>query len=1009
MERVQARALAAAAITVLGAACSTRGDVEGERDARRDVRPDVRRDAHGEAHRDALPFDLEAAVARARRSFRVVEGAAVGGTQALQARAEAEHVEVWGVAPAPRERTSARTARTARTARPLRLSTRAVERSDGPLPLAALASVELLSDGTLERRLGPATERFEVHEHGLEQSWSFEEAPPGRGALVVAVAAEGPAYAGFDDRGHLFVDEATGVTLSYGTATWIDATGDETPVPVHFTGGQLTITVPEELLIASAYPAVLDPIISAEVGVANTGVGPSSYRDELPAVTFDGTSYITVWTDQRNGNNDLFGARLRASDGVLLDAISVPLVTGAGDQTAAALAWNGSSFALVWQDNRSGDYDLYVRFFDSSLAPIAAEQGLTLGVAGDQVRPAIATAGDHTVVTWQDGRSGTDNVYAARLFNGGVLDAGGIAAAAGGTIQRSPAIGCGAAECLITWEQNGPSIEDLYGARFNVAAGAVIDAPAIAISTASGRDLSPSTAFDGTNYLTAWRRGSDVRANRVASADGSLVDGTAGFVISGAAGQQQRPVVTFNGSQYFVAWQDSRTDGLTYDLYGARITTAGVVTDVTGRALAVEAGSQTSPRLVFGGGKYFLVWQDTRGGSPDVYGERLFSTGSVQDLHGISLSRGATRQLGAAVVFDGRRYFVVYADSRGLGGGSYDIRGMRISRLGAVQDPTGFSISAAAGSQTAPDVAWSGNEFLVVWRDERSGAPDIYGARVSSTFVVLDPAGINLCDAAGSQFHASVEYNAGAGVFLVAWDDGRVSSNNLDLYGLRVEPDGDLLDPDDGFPITTEAGNQDHPEVASNGTSWLVSWVDQRPGAVGGADLYQVPVDAAGAVGTPMVLSDAANRQGGHRMVYDGARFFAVWGDDRSGASNTDIYGARVDGTTFAVLDPAGIALSVDPLEESRPAIAVAGGTLLLVWRRHAAGSPGESDLVGQQLDLDGAPLDLLGPFLVSAEAGSEDQPAVAAQSAASTLVAYQRFVGALGVERLQARRVQLP
>ena len=53
---------------------------------------------------------------------------------------------------------------------------------------------------------------------------------------------------------------------------------------------------------------------------------------------------------------------------------------------------------------------------------------------------------------------------------------------------------------------------------------------------------------------------------------------------------------------------------------------------------------------------------------------------------------------------------------------------------------------AAADDQTAPAVAWSGTNHLVVWTDFRGGRnyPDVYGARVTGAGELLDPAGIRI-------------------------------------------------------------------------------------------------------------------------------------------------------------------------------------------------------------------------------------------------------------------------
>ena len=59
------------------------------------------------------------------------------------------------------------------------------------------------------------------------------------------------------------------------------------------------------------------------------------------------------------------------------------------------------------------------------------------------------------------------------------------------------------------------------------------------------------------------------------------------------------------------------------------------------------------------------------------------------------------------------------------------------SETGSVLSPTGVKVNGAAFEQSTPAVGVSGNQFLVVWGDTRSGAnSDIYGTKVSTSGAV---------------------------------------------------------------------------------------------------------------------------------------------------------------------------------------------------------------------------------------------------------------------------------
>src|ERR1043165_4231613 len=72
-----------------------------------------------------------------------------------------------------------------------------------------------------------------------------------------------------------------------------------------------------------------------------------------------------------------------------------------------------------------------------------------------------------------------------------------------------------------------------------------------------------------------------------------------------------------------------------------------------------------------------------------------------------------------SVAAHGNGYFVVWADKRNYAANEYDIYGARVSTTGEVLDPAGIPICTDPGRQTSPRVAFNGNEYLVVWEDDR--------------------------------------------------------------------------------------------------------------------------------------------------------------------------------------------------------------------------------------------------------------------------------------------------
>jgi hypothetical protein len=280
-------------------------------------------------------------------------------------------------------------------------------------------------------------------------------------------------------------------------------------------------------------------------------------------------------------------------------------------------------------------------------------------------------------------------------------------------------------------------------------------------------------------------------------------------------------------------------------------------------------------------------------------------------------------------------FFAVWRDSRGTNG--TDIFGCRISPTGEVLDPQSIAISTAPGNQTHPSIAWNGQEYLVVWADERAGSSHIYACRVRWTGEVIDKQGMLVSSSTGTQAYARV---ASDGVsWQVVWQN--VGTSGSDIYGAKVNGDGSI-----GRIVAICArpdSNEEMPDIAWNGVAYLVVWCDHRNSTTTGSDIYAHRVARNG---FPMTGSDtlvsclsdgvtgAARAQRAPRLCSYGSNYFVVWEDCRDDTVNntSNIYGARVN-SLAVVLDKGGICINNASGDQEMPSVGYSGSNLLVAWR----------------------------------------------------------------------------
>jgi hypothetical protein len=356
--------------------------------------------------------------------------------------------------------------------------------------------------------------------------------------------------------------------------------------------------------------------------------------------------------------------------------------------------------------------------------------------------------------------------------------------------------------------------------------------------------------------------------------------------VSAAANRQGSPSLASDGRNYLVVWDDMRS-GKSSDVYGARVDRAGTVLDRRGIPISTATRGQSPSGVAFGGTNYLVVWLDGRYGfgKSDVYGSRVSRAGVVLDRDGIAISTEGAERSPPSVAFDGTNYLVVWSDNRsGLYGS--DIYAARVSRAGVVLDQNAIAVSTAEGYQEYPKVVFDGANYFVVWRDYRNNLGDIYGARVSKSGTVLDGEGIPIARAAGPPSLAFDGTN-----YLAVWES-QSSDRTLGIYAARISPAGTVLDAGWALAISATAYEEEAPSVASHDGNFLVTWADNRAGDF---DIYGARVNDAGEVldwRGGVAISTAGQTQYWPSVAYGGASYLVAWQDLRADVG--DIYGARV-------------------------------------------------------------------------------------------------------------------
>lgn len=415
---------------------------------------------------------------------------------------------------------------------------------------------------------------------------------------------------------------------------------------------------------------------------------------------------------------------------------------------------------------------------------------------------AISDGAGGAFIAWTDPRNGSNDIYMQRVNGAGnaLWAADGIAVCTAALAQDYAAlVSDGAGGVIVAWSdaRNATTFYDIYAQRINSSGVAQWTANGVVVCTATRGQYYPHMTSNGAGgAIVTWdddrATNSDVYAARLTAA-GATPDGASGIpVATGAAVQSGASLIPYGGGGAIMAWTDSRNGS--FDIYAARLSSAGVVLDAAGIAVCTSGGDQYYPNTVADGvGGAIMVWSDAR--APAIYAQRITSLGVVQwAANGVAVAATGTGSVFTrpeAIADGAGGAIIAWWDFFGVT--SYDVMAQRINSSGATQwTPDDLKVCALSSEAREPVmVSDNAGGVVIAWRDNRNGGPtyDIFAQRVLPGGTVAWPTnGVPVCQADLDQNYLTAASD-GAGGVICAWADKR-DFTATDIYAQRIGSSG---------------------------------------------------------------------------------------------------------------------------------------------------------------------------------------------------------------------------
>ncbi len=614
-----------------------------------------------------------------------------------------------------------------------------------------------------------------------------------------------------------------------------------------------------------------------------------------------------------------------------------------------------------------GEYeDLNVQRLNAAGAPLWTTAGVLLcTTAVGYSTPALVSDGaGGAIVAWRDARGG-NSLYVQRVNAAGATQwtPGGVVLCSSIDWSEIPSIvSDGASGAIIAWRDRRSGVDDIYAQRVNALGATQWAVGGVPVCTASGTQYRQTIVPDGSGgAILAWQdhRGSDpdIYAQRL-SASGVAQWTPDGVAVCAASSNQENPRAdSCSAGRIVIAGEDSR--GGSPCIYAQRMNSNGSASWVAnGVALCTAAGGQSQPAVASDGtGGAIVSWIDYRGGTSGIYVRRVDASGAPQwTADGVALR--SVGYCGQQLIAPDRTGGAIVAWGESDNGPNR-VRAQRVSAAGIPQWNAGGVplCSTSPYDQESPTVSPDGSGGAIVAWNLNVIDVEMYAQRVSAagSLAWSAPAALHVDPGADHRIAVIAD---GAGGTIATWMEKR--NGQYDIVARRMDAGGVTLWP--RAEVCTVPGDQLFPALTTDGSGGaIVTWIDARDGS--NVHLYAQRISASGAAlwtADGVEVCPVPGWQIGAGIVQDGGGGAIIaWQDVRNPTGDWNIYAQRLNASGVAQWTATGVPLTTTPgyqalPEDSRADFLAPDGTggAIVAWTDESGSS---RDIYAQRVDGSGA------------------------------------------------------
>ncbi|MCF8378444.1 MAG: T9SS type A sorting domain-containing protein [Bacteroidales bacterium] len=455
---------------------------------------------------------------------------------------------------------------------------------------------------------------------------------------------------------------------------------------------------------------------------------PTGTYQRNPSVSYDAEGDFKIcWEDNRDDYNDVYARRFAWDGTALGDAFLVnDDNSGEYQYQSQIFVQDNGDFMITWDDFRFGyNGDVFCQQYLSDGTAVEDNRIVNGDVGSEnQFNPSIALSNEYFILTWEDYRDGTTEIYSQRFFHDGTFL--GENFKVNEDMEYGYALSPAAAATpngsfVISWADfRNMYCFDIYAQRYS-AGGEPLGENFVVTTTGACMRLNPDIVCkDNGDFIITWNDADEGGFENIMNS------------------------TSWDNSKYKPEIRPgSEEKGSEPDIYGQMFSSDGIA---VGNCFMVNDDSsyafQTDPTIAIDpDGNFVIAWEDNRNGPWHVYLQRYSGDGTpVGENFRVEDYLFLTHQLEPSISMDSLGNFnVSWMDHRN---GNADIFCRRFFGDGTpIEDSFQVNDDPGEAHQAKPSISTSkSGKFIIEWNDSRNETDDVYAQRYD---LDATPVGIN--------------------------------------------------------------------------------------------------------------------------------------------------------------------------------------------------------------------------------------------------------------------------